>query len=85
MTFDEWWKGDLKDWQGHDSVSALHARAGWEAAIANSSPAAPVALTDERILEIAGCPKEHMLSIVVIGMARAIERAHGIGQEGGAA
>lgn len=29
--FEAWWKGELKDWRGHESLPARHAWSGWQA------------------------------------------------------
>jgi len=46
-------------------------------------------LTDERILEVAGCAKENPLAVVILALGHAVIaefcKLNGIGQEGGAA
>lgn len=51
MTFEEWWKTNTRPFLHNEGIAKMTARAGWDAAIANSTTAAPVAQPDDAYIK----------------------------------
>lgn len=51
MTFDEWWEKNTRPFLHNEGIAKMTARAGWDAAIANNTPAAPVSDADIEAIE----------------------------------
>ena len=81
--FESWWKCDLIDWRGHESVPARHA---WEAWQARASLAAQPVLDPMReeaawLIAQRGADKTVDRDAMALYCIRETERHHGISKE----